>query len=82
MFVPYEKCEDGYEAHWTINYLSHFLLTELLLPALKKSGSTNEHARVINVSSCAHEASPLINFGSISNRLDNTVNMILKLFSN
>ncbi|XP_060875020.1 dehydrogenase/reductase SDR family member on chromosome X-like [Metopolophium dirhodum] len=67
MFVPYEKCEDGYEAHWTINYLSHFLLTELLLPALKMSGSTNEHARVINVSSCAHEASPLINFGSISN---------------
>uniref|UniRef100_A0A2H8TZU1 Dehydrogenase/reductase SDR family member on chromosome X n=1 Tax=Melanaphis sacchari TaxID=742174 RepID=A0A2H8TZU1_9HEMI len=67
MFVPYEICEDGYEAHWTINYLSHFLLTELLLPALKKSGSTNEHARIINVSSCAHEASPLINFGSISN---------------
>ncbi|XP_015370859.1 PREDICTED: dehydrogenase/reductase SDR family member on chromosome X-like [Diuraphis noxia] len=67
MFVPYEKCEDGYEAHWTINYLSHFLLTELLLPALKKSGSTNEHARVINVSSCAHEASPLINFSLIRN---------------
>ncbi|XP_016661808.1 short-chain dehydrogenase-like isoform X2 [Acyrthosiphon pisum] len=67
MFVPYEKCEDGYEAHWTINYLSHFLLTELLLPALKMSGSTNEHARIINVSSCAHEASPLINFGTISN---------------
>ncbi|XP_060854496.1 dehydrogenase/reductase SDR family member on chromosome X-like [Rhopalosiphum padi] len=67
MFVPYEMCEDGYEAHWTINYLSHFLLTELLLPALKMSGSTNEHARIINVSSCAHEASPLINFGSISN---------------
>lgn len=81
MFVPYEKCEDGCEAHWTINYLSHFLLTELLLPALKMSGSTNEHARVINVSSCAHEASPLINFGSISNRLDNTVSMILKCYS-
>ncbi|KAL4107324.1 hypothetical protein QTP88_017687 [Uroleucon formosanum] len=68
MFVPYEKCEDGHEAHWTINYLSHFLLTELLLPALKISGLTNEHARVINVSSCAHEASPVINFSSISDR--------------
>lgn len=74
MFVPYEKCEDGHEAHWTINYLSHFLLTELLLPALKISGLTNEYARVINVSSCAHEASPVINFSSISDRLNNTVN--------
>ncbi|VVC32302.1 Hypothetical protein CINCED_3A006046 [Cinara cedri] len=68
MFVPYEKCEDGYEAHWTINYLSHFLLTELLLPVLKTSGSNNENARIINVSSCAHEASPLIDFDKISKR--------------
>lgn len=69
MFVPYEKCEDGYEAHWTINYLSHFLLTELLLPVLKKTGSKEENARIINVSSCAHEASPQINFDTINNRL-------------
>lgn len=68
MFVPYEKCEDGHEAHWTINYLSHFLLTELLLPVLKVTGSEYENARIINVSSCAHEASPLLNFDMISNR--------------
>lgn len=68
MFVPFEKCEDGYEAHWTINYLSHFLLTELLLPVLKTSGFDNEKARIVNVSSCAHEASPIINFETISNR--------------
>lgn len=68
MFVPYEKCEDGYEAHWTINYLSHFLLTELLLPVLKSTGLQNENARIINVSSCAHEASPLLNLSSISYR--------------
>lgn len=68
MFVPYEKCEDGYEAHWTINYLSHFLLTELLLPVLKTSGSEKENTRIINVSSCAHEASPLIDFDTITKR--------------
>lgn len=68
MFVPYEKCEDGYEAHWTINYLSHFLLTELLLPVLKATGSDIDNARIVNVSSCAHEASPLFNFDTISNR--------------
>lgn len=69
MFVPFEKCENGHEAHWTINYLSHFLLTELLLPVLKTSGLENENARIINVSSCAHEASPQIDFDTISNRL-------------
>lgn len=68
MFVPYEKCEDGFEAHWTINYLSHFLLTELLLPILKNTGSKNENARIVNVSSCAHLASHQINFSTINNR--------------
>lgn len=68
MFVPYEKCDDGHEAHWTINYLSHFLLTELLLPVLKTSGSEDDYVRIVNVSSCAHEASPLLNFDTISNR--------------
>lgn len=68
MFVPYENCEDGYEAHWTINYLSHFLLTELLLPVLQTTGSKDENTRIINVSSCAHEASPLINIDTISHR--------------
>lgn len=67
MFVPYEKCEDGHEAHWTINYLSHFLLTELLLPVLKTTGSEDEKARIVNVSSCAHVASPILYFDTISN---------------
>jgi NAD(P)-dependent dehydrogenase (short-subunit alcohol dehydrogenase family) len=68
MAVPFEKCEDGFEAHWTVNYLSHFLLTELLLPVLKMSGLEDEKARIVNVSSCAHELSPIINFEMINNR--------------
>jgi len=37
---------DGYEGVFQVNYLGHFLLTELLMPALR-----NGHGRVINVAS-------------------------------
>ena len=42
-----EESEDGYELTFAINYLSHFLLTRLLMPLLKKSGP----ARIVNVAS-------------------------------
>lgn len=54
MFTPYFRTKEGFEQQWVVNYLSHFLLTALLLPLLKNAGSPNESARVINVTSCAH----------------------------
>jgi len=42
-----KESEDGYELTFAVNYLSHFLLTSLLLPLLKDSVP----ARVVNVAS-------------------------------
>jgi NAD(P)-dependent dehydrogenase (short-subunit alcohol dehydrogenase family) len=45
-----ETTVDGYERTFATNHLAYFLLTELLLPALRRA----DHARVVNVSSEAY----------------------------
>ncbi len=47
------ESEDGHELTFAVNYLSHFLLTRLLLPLLRRSAP----ARVVNVASAGQ--SPL-----------------------
>lgn len=54
MFGDYELTEDGIETQLAVNHVGHFYLTHLLLPALKKGGTIEESARVVNVTSCAH----------------------------
>ncbi|KAG7467161.1 hypothetical protein MATL_G00150390 [Megalops atlanticus] len=54
MLVPERKTEDGFELHFGLNYLGHFLLTNLLLDTLKKSGRPDSCARIVTVSSATH----------------------------
>jgi retinol dehydrogenase-12 len=52
MSAPRCETEDGFESHIGTNHLGHFLLTLLLMPALR-AGANDIHrpARVVNVSS-------------------------------
>uniref|UniRef100_A0A8C6T0P7 Dehydrogenase/reductase X-linked n=1 Tax=Neogobius melanostomus TaxID=47308 RepID=A0A8C6T0P7_9GOBI len=54
MLVPEGRTEDGFELHFGVNYLGHFLLTWLLLDHLKQSGMLDCFSRVVHVSSSAH----------------------------
>ncbi|ODM91397.1 Short-chain dehydrogenase TIC 32, chloroplastic [Orchesella cincta] len=57
MMTPFECTEDGFESHFQVNYLSHFLLTLLLLPVLKRTGMEwDRSSRIINTTSAYHHA--------------------------
>jgi len=48
--------DDGYDMSFQSNYLSHWMLTLLLLQSMDK-----EHGRIVVVSSCGHEQVPTRN---------------------
>lgn len=52
IFLSDQRSADGIEMTFALNHLSYFLLTDLLLEHLRKA----PRARIINVSSCAHES--------------------------
>ncbi|XP_041822337.1 dehydrogenase/reductase SDR family member on chromosome X isoform X2 [Chelmon rostratus] len=56
MLVPEKQTEDGYEFHFVLNYLGHFLLTNLLLDKLKRAGRQGCCSRIVNMSSATHYA--------------------------
>ncbi|KFB38935.1 short-chain dehydrogenase [Anopheles sinensis] len=62
IFHPPERTPDGFEPHLQCNFLSHFLLTQLLRPNLARS--PNGVGRVVNVSAHGYTA------GKIANRED------------
>lgn len=51
MMPPYQKTENDLELQFQVNYLSHFLLTGLLIEQLTKTSNS----RIINLSSIAHK---------------------------
>ena len=50
------KTADGFEAQFGTNHLAHFLLFQLLKPALLASSTRRFNSRVVNVSSSGHRA--------------------------
>lgn len=62
MMTPYECTVDGYESQFQVNYLSHYLLTTLLLPTIKQTAldrSDESGCRIINTTSTYHLAGSL-----------------------
>jgi NAD(P)-dependent dehydrogenase (short-subunit alcohol dehydrogenase family) len=55
MATPFSQTQDGFEMQFGTNHLGHFLLSTLLLPALRAAGT----ARLVSLSSIGHRRSDL-----------------------
>jgi len=70
MLHPYSITPDGFESHFQVNYLSHFLLINLLAPKMVGYNLNDEAqftGRIVNVSSCVHFGGK-INFDDLNAR--------------
>lgn len=73
MYPKFRLTDDKHELQWQVNYLGHFMLTELLLPLLKAANP--KEARIVNVSCRAHSAALLnIERDLLENGLDEKSN--------
>ena len=70
MATPSEITKDGHEAQWQTNYLSHWVLTEQLLPLMLRTAKTRSpgSVRIVNLTSSGHLGAPKggINFNDLS----------------
>ncbi|KAH7080585.1 hypothetical protein BKA63DRAFT_506739 [Paraphoma chrysanthemicola] len=58
MATPEGTTADGFETQFGTNHLAHFLLFQLIRPALLASSSPDFHSRVVSVSSLGHRYFP------------------------
>ncbi|CAI7678994.1 unnamed protein product [Penicillium pancosmium] len=65
MMTRKETTKDGFELQFGVNHLSHFLLINLLTPALLSASSPSFQSRVVVLSSTGHKFSS-INFEDIN----------------
>ncbi|CAI5448609.1 unnamed protein product [Caenorhabditis angaria] len=63
LMTKFELTNDGFEKTWQTNHLGPFLLTEILLPAIKKS---ENGGRIVNVSALIHEKVEKLDFDKIN----------------
>jgi NAD(P)-dependent dehydrogenase (short-subunit alcohol dehydrogenase family) len=56
MYTPFDRTAEGFEMQFGTNHLGHFLMTNLLVPALVAAAP----ARIVNLSSGGHAASDII----------------------
>ena len=59
VFAQRTLTEDGVERTFALNHLAYFLLTALLLPALRRAADERGEARVVSVASDAHRRARL-----------------------
>ncbi len=55
VFSEFRRSADGFEMTFALNHLSYYLLTHLLLDMLRATAGDQGEARIINVSSMAHQ---------------------------
>jgi len=60
MCCPEGQTKDAFETHFGTNHLAHFLLFQLLKPALLNASTLDFDSRVVSVSSITHILSPII----------------------
>ncbi|PQE16138.1 WW domain-containing oxidoreductase protein [Rutstroemia sp. NJR-2017a BVV2] len=59
-----EYTKDGFEMQFGVNHIAHFLLFQLLKPALLASASAEFSSRVVNLSSSAHHVASINESGN------------------
>ena len=68
VFAARQETEDGLEMTFAVNHLAYFLLTNLLLDNVQAAARAHGEARIVNVSSRAHQRVPGLDFDDLQSK--------------